>query len=177
MARTTTPSTIILHGDDTSRDRKDGKAQSAITPGEILDVSGTEDTGADDIKQVDPHDADAVKTSVSVALEDSHTGGGIDDDYSTDDHVDYKVLEAGDEFYGFVFDGSNAAGTGTDTSDNANISDGDYLVTYSGSGDNGSFRKFDSADGDAEGAKLVQAREDVDASAEATPQRIRLEVI
>lgn len=177
MVSKSNPDTVLLHGDDASGDRKDGEASGTITPGDHIELSGVQTSGAADERQFQRHSADGAKAAVRVALEYAKAGRSIDDDYSSGDHLEYQTLESGDEFYGFVFDGGNAGGAGTDLSANANISVGDRLVPYSGGGQDGTFRNLDTGNGDSEGAAVVEAVEAVDNSAGSSPARIKLEVL
>jgi len=171
------PQTILLEGDDDSYQRSNAEADGTITPGQIVEVTGTDTTAANDVDLVQRYSTSAQKCVLRVALEMAKTGKIISDDYADGDYLEYRVFESGDEFYGLVFDGTNAAGTGADLSANANISQGDRLVVYAGAGENGNLRNLDTANGDEEGAALVEALEDVDNSSGSTPARIRVKVI
>lgn len=171
------PQTILLEGDDDSYQRSNAEADGVITPGQIVEVTGTDTTAANDVDLVQRYSTSAQKCVLRVALEMAKTGKIISDDYADGDYLEYRVFESGDEFYGLVFDGTNAAGTGADLSANANISQGDRLVVYAGAGENGNLRNLDTANGDEEGAALVEALEDVDNSSGSTPARIRVKVI
>jgi len=171
------PDTILLEGDDDSYQRSNAEADGTITPGQIAEVTGVDTSAANDVELVQRYSTSAEKCSLRVALELAKTGKTIDDDYADGDYFEYRVFEPGDEFYGLVFDGDNAAGTGADLSANANISQGDRLVVYAGAGENGNLRNLDTGNGDAEGAAIVEALEDVDNSSGSTPARIRVKVI
>jgi hypothetical protein len=171
------PDTILLEGDDDSYQRENAEADGVVTPGQIVEVTGQDTSAANDVDLVQRYSTSAEKCVLRVALEMAKTGKTIDDDYADGDYFEYRTFESGDEFYGLVFDGTNAGGTGADLSANANISQGDRLVVYAGSGENGNLRNLDTGNGDAEGAALVEALEDVDNSTGSTPARIRVKVI
>jgi hypothetical protein len=158
MSRPEDPSTILLHGDDTSRYLKDGIAQAAITPGELLEVQGTEDTGADMARQLAPQSSAAVPVATRVALEYGHTGRGTDSDYETDDHVEYHHFKKGEEAYMWLADGENV------TVDDLLVSDG-----------TGALRAA-AGDGTEDAAAVFVATEAVD-NTSGSPARIRAEVI
>jgi len=169
-----TDDTILLHGPSEMYEvRKEGRANGTITPGRVLDYGGNNTDGPTTERNFTEHDTDAVRPR-HIALEQSYAGRGIDDEYSSGDALVYAILRAGMEVQAFVFDGSNAAGSGTDLSANANISVGDKLVGYSGGGETGCLRAFD---GDNEGAVVAEATEAVNNSAEASPARINVEVV
>lgn len=168
------PDTVLLHGDDDSGEIKEGEANGTITPGDVLELDGIQTSRGEDERQYVRNATDGDQER-RVALEFSHTGRGIGDDYSSGDGMLLKTLESGDEAYMFVFDGSNAGGSAPDVSSNANISVGDKLVPYSGGGQDGTLRQYDSANDD-EGAVLGEAVEAVDNSSSSSPARIRVEV-
>lgn len=175
MVTKTDPDTVLLHAKDD--DPKFGEASGTVTPGQLLELSGIQTSGANDERQFQRYSTSAEKCAVRVATEYEKTGRGIDDDYSSGDAMEYRTLESGDEFFGFVFDGDNAAGTGADLSANANISVGDRLVVYAGAGEDGNLRNLDTGNGDSEGAAIVEALEAVDNSSGGSPARIRVEVL
>lgn len=173
----TDPNTILLQGDDDSYQRSNAEADGVVTPGQIVEVTGTDTSAANDVDLVQRYSTSAEKCVLRVALNLAKTGKTIDEDYADGDYFEYRVFESGDKFNGLVFDGANAAGTGADLSTNANIAKGDRLVVYAGAGENGNLRKLDTANGDAEGAALVEATEAVDNSGGSTPARLEVEVI
>lgn len=173
----TDPNTILLEGDDDSYQRSNAEANGTVTPGQIVEVTGTDTSAANDVDLVQRYSTSAEKCVLRVALELAKTGKTITEDYADGDYLEYRVFESGDEFYGLVFDGDAAAGTGADLAANADISQGDRLVVYAGAGENGNLRNLDTGNGDAEGAALVEAKEDVDNSTGTSPSRIRVEVI
>lgn len=175
MVSKTDPDTVVLHSTDD--DPKFGEANGTVTPGQVLELDGIQTSRANDERQFIRYSTSAEKCAVRVATEYEKTGRGIDDDYSSGDALEYETLESGDEFFGLVFDGSNAAGTSADLSANANISVGDRLVVYAGNGENGNLRNLDTGNGDAEGAAIVEALEAVDNSSGSSPARIRVEVL
>lgn len=160
MARTEDPSTILLHGEDNSRDRKDGVAQAAITPGELVEVQGSVDTGADTSRQVGVQSGSGATVPTRVAIEYSHTGRGIDDDYAADEHMEYRHLKKGEEAYVFLAAGENVA------EDDLLVSDGA-----------GALRAIDTAGGDDVSSAIMVPTEAVDNSGGADPVRVRAEVI
>ena len=170
------PESVLLEGDDDSYQTESGIATAGITPGKLVDVTGYDTAGASDEPQISEYDTDGARILARFAMELAKTGKTIDDDYASDDYAEFRVFEAGEEAYGFVFDGSNAAGSGTDLSSNANLSVGDYVTTYSGGGDTGCVRKWVSGT-DPEGAKLAQVKEAVDNSGGGSAARVRLEVV
>lgn len=172
------PDTVILGGVD-ERQYEEGIVDGTVTPGDLIIRAGSQDVGAVTEEQVVRSDADGAKIVPRVAIEEQRGGVGrsLDDDYQDGDECSYVVAEPGDEFYMFVFGGSNAAGTSTDTSDNANISDGESLVAYSGSGQGGTLRALDTGDGDTQGAVLFEAQEGVDNSSSSSPARIKVKKV
>ena len=157
--------------------RHSGEANGTITPGQIIENAGTDTRGANDVDLFDRYSTSAEKCNVRVALELAKTGKTIDEDYADGDYLEYRTFESGDEFYGLVFDGDNAAGSSADLSANANISKGDRLVVYAGAGENGTLRNLDTGNGDSEGAAIVEAKEAVDNSSGSSPARIHVEVL
>ena len=174
----TDPNVITLQADDDSyQAQTNAEADGVITPGQIIENSGTDTTGANNVDLFQRVSTSAENIALRIALAYVNTGKTIDDDYADGDSLRYRSYESGDRFYGLVFDGTNAAGTSADLSANANISKGDRLVAYAGAGENGNFRKLDTANGDDEAAALVEAKEAVDNSSGSSPARIELEVL
>jgi len=173
----TNPDVVLLEGDDDSYQRSNAEADGVVTPGQLVEVTGVDTTAANDVELVQRYSTSAQKCSIRVALELAKTGKTIEDDYADGDYFEYRVFEPGDEFYGLVFDGDSAAGTSADLSANADISRGDRLVVYAGAGENGNLRALDTANGDEEGAAIVEALEDVDNSTGTSPARIEVKVI
>jgi len=171
------PDTVLLEGDDDSYQRSNAEADGVVTPGQLVEVTGEDTSAANDVDLVQRYSTSAEKCAMRVALELAKTGKTLEDDYADGDYFEYRVFEPGDVFYGLVFDGSNAAGTGADLSANANISQGDRLVVYAGAGENGNLRNLDTGNGDAEGAAIVEALESVDNSTGSDPARIEVQVI
>ena len=159
MPRTTDPSTIILHGDDTSRDRKDGVAQGEIEPGMLVEVTGGVDTGVDTTRELQAQSGDAVPVAFRLAMEYSHTGRGIDDTYEEDEHVEYRHFKAGEEGLAWLADGEEV------TEDDLLVSNGD-----------GTFRAAE-GDGSEDAAAIAVATEAVDNGAGEEPVRLRAEAI
>lgn len=166
MAKTN-PETVLLHGRDD--DTKDGVASAVITPGELVEQSGT---NADGDRQFQPHaTAPATDTEGAAlprfALEYGKAGKGIDEDYASGDHMEYRTGLAGDEFYAWLDAGEN-------------VSADDPLE----SAGNGALRQHTgSDDADAtttqtyyDGAIVAHAAEAVDNSGGGSPVRIRVEV-
>lgn len=159
MSRTQTPSTVILHGEDNSRDRKDAVAQEdGITPGNLVEVIGNEDSGADSIKQAQNHSTAAGEVIPRFAIEFAETGRGIDDDHDSGEYFAYRPFDTGEEVYAFLSVGE------TVTAGDALVSDGA-----------GALQASDPAN-DENGAIVGEALEDVDASGASNPLRIRVEV-
>jgi len=173
----TDPDVILLEGEDDSYQRSNFEADGTITPGQIVEYTGTDTSAANDVFLGQRYSTSAQKCNVRVALEQAKTGKTIDDDYDDGDYGETRTFQSGEEFYGLVFDGDNAAGSSADLSANANISQGDRLVVYAGAGENGNLRALDTGNGDSEGAALVEAKEDVDNSSGTSPARIRVEVL
>lgn len=171
------PNTILLEGDDDSYQKSNLEADGPITPGQIVEFTGVDSSAANDVFLGQRYSTSAEKCMVRVALELAKTGKTIDDDYADGEYGESRVFESGEEFYGLVFDGANAAGTGTDLAANADVALGDRLVVYAGAGEAGNLRALDTANGDAEGAAIVEAKEAVDNSTGSTPARIRVEVL
>lgn len=171
------PNVITVEGDDDSYQRDSGVATGTVTPGQILERNGTSAAGATDETQVQRNTSDGAVLVPRLAVELSKTGKSIDDDYADGDYIEWRVFESGDVAFLPIFDGSNAAGTGTDVSANADIAEDDYLVPYSGGGEDGNFRAFDSANGDTEGAKMFQALEGFDNSTGTSPAYILAEKV
>lgn len=171
------PDTILLEGDDDSYQRSNAEADGPITPGQIVEFTGVDTSAANDVYLGQRYSTSAEKCLVRVALELAKTGKTIEEDYVDGDYLETRAFESGEEFYGLVFDGANAGGTGADLSANANVSIGDRLVVYAGSGENGNLRALDTGNGDSEGAAIVEAKESVDNSGGSDPARIRVEVL
>jgi len=153
----TEPNTITIEGDDDSYQRESGVATGTVSPGQLVERNGSSSAGATDETQVQRNTSDGAVLVPRIAVELGKTGKTIDDDYADGDYIEWREFETGDVAYLPIFDGANAGGTGTDVSTNANIAEDDYLVPYSGSGEDGNFRAFDSGNGDTEGAKMFQA--------------------
>ena len=168
-----TPHRILLEGEDNSYQKDSGIADGVVSPGQLVDVSGTDTSGATTEFTFARNSTDGAVTVPRIAVELSKTGQTIDDDYADGDYLEFRTFQQGEEAYIQVFDGDNAGASGTDTSDNANIATGDYLVAYGGSGEQGTFRAYDSGDGDTEGLKLFQALEDQDNSGGTSPAFVR----
>lgn len=98
MSSSSTPKTIVLKGDYSIA--KERIAAGAITPGHHLALASSGKVAVC-----------AVKTNVplAVAVEQDFTGGSIATAYAADDTVNYRVLQPGDEFYGFLANGQNVA--------------------------------------------------------------------
>lgn len=171
------PDTVLLKGDDDSYQRDSGEADGTITPGQLIEDNGTDTSAATDVDLFQRVSTSAEKVQVRVAVELAKVGETLEDDYADGEYLEYRNMERGDQFYGLVFDGSNAAGTSADLSTNANISKGDRLVVYAGAGENGNLRNLDTGNGDAEGAALVEALEAVDNSTGSDPARIKVEAL
>lgn len=172
----TDPNKIVLEGDDDSYQRESGLTSSVVSPGQVLERNGTDSSAASDETQVQRNTTDGAVLVPRVALASAKLGKTIDDDYGSGDYAEWRVAESGDVYYLLVFDGGNAGGAGTDVSANANIAEDDYLVPYSGSGEDGNFRKWVSGT-DNEGTKMFQALEAQDNSAGTDPAFVRAEKV
>lgn len=171
------PDVILLHGRDD--EHAEGIATETFTPGAALSVTGVDTSRAKDRYEYSANDGSVAGARLVVALEDQHggTGKGIDEDYEDGQNVTAREVVPGDEFYGFIFDGSNAGGTAPDTSANATVTEGDELVYYAGAGDTvGTFRAYASGS-DSDGAIQVEALESVDNSDGSTPARCAFKVV
>lgn len=161
------PSTILLHGRDD--DRKDGSAGAAITPGELVERNGN---GTHDQPELQPHGTTPSTDTEGAALprfalEYSHTGRGIDDDYSSGDHVEYRSGLTGDEIYAWLDAGENVS-----TDDPLESAGNGALKIHDGSDDADSTTTQTYYDG----AIVAHAVEAVDNSGGSSPVRVRVEV-
>jgi len=168
--------TVLLRADDDPGTVKRDRANGTITPGDVIELGGVNTAGASTERNFTRVSTDAAGGPFRVALVYTTAGREKSDDYEAGDELRYLPLETGDEFDGFVFGGGNAGGAGTDVSGNANISTGDKLVTYSGGGQDGTLRAYDSANDDA-GSIVGVALEDVDNSGGSDPARIEVEAV
>jgi hypothetical protein len=90
--------TITLKGDPVRLERA---AAAAITPGMLIEL-----TSADALQA---HGTAGGSAATIFALEDENQGKEIGDAYSTDNQVLAAVFGPGDEVYGMLADGENAA--------------------------------------------------------------------
>lgn len=161
-----TPNTVVLHARD--RDPRDGIANATITPGELIEVTGT--SGSE--RLVQPHSsAPSTDTEGSAlprfALEYAKTGKGIDEDYPTDDAVEYRTCQTGDVVYTFINTGENASiDDPLESAGNGSLS----VHTGSSDADTTSTQTY------YDGAVVGHALESVDNSGGSSPVRIRVEV-
>lgn len=98
MTSSNTPKTIVLKGDYSVA--KEKIAAGAITPGHHIEL-----TSADKVQVCSA----ATDKPLAVAVEQDFTGGSISTAYAADDTVNYRVLQPGDEFYGFIANSQNVA--------------------------------------------------------------------
>jgi hypothetical protein len=166
--------TVLLRADDDPGTVKRDIANGTITPGDMIELGGLNTAGASEERNFTRVSTDAAGGPFYTALVYTTAGREKSDDYEAGDELRYLPLETGDEFDGFVFDGGNAGGAGTDLSANANISVGDKLVTYSGAGQDGTLRAYDADD---TGAIVGVAVEAVDNSGGTDPARIEVEAV
>lgn len=158
--------TITLHGRDS--DTKDGVANAVVTPGELLELAGTNSDGD---RQLQPHSSAPDlngngSAQPNFATEYSHTGGSIDDDYASGDHLEYRPCMAGDEVYAFIDAGQNVSeGAPLESAGNG------ALQEHSGLNPAG-----DGTDTMADDLIVGYAVEAVDNSGGSDPVRIRVEV-
>lgn len=162
-----TANTITLHARD--HDRRDGQAAAVITPGELLEVTGR--TSKDD-KTVQPHSSipstDTEGAAIPrFALEYAKTGKGIDDDYSTDDHVEYRTFLPGEEVFAWL-----DAGESVSSDDPLESAGNGALKIHDGSADSDTTTTQTYYDG----AIVAHAIEAVDNSGGGSPVRVRVEV-
>jgi len=154
-------------------EEKEGEATESITPGHLVEPANT------DTEQFQKHSTAAGPAEPVVATKAPYSGDPtndtetVDDAYANGDYMFAAGLKRYNRFLGFVFGGSNAAGAGADVAANANISEGDLLVSYG----NGALRKYDPGNGDSPGAVVARARKDEDNSGSATQARIVAEAL
>ncbi|MFA5049189.1 MAG: hypothetical protein WC516_09260 [Patescibacteria group bacterium] len=82
------------------------KAAAAITPGMLVEESGTAGT-------IKKHASAATFAMPMFAIEDEKQGKGIDDAYATDDKVQVWIPGRGDQVYALLEDNSQAITIGT----------------------------------------------------------------
>ena len=80
--------TILLKGDPL---RKEGKANAAITPGDLIERMST--------GNVRKHASAGQNNNRLFAVEDDLQGNGVSDNYSTNNKVQFVAARAGDEIY------------------------------------------------------------------------------
>jgi hypothetical protein len=137
------PNTILLHGRDS--DIRRGVADATITPGDVVQYSGTESSGELQFTRLNTDDA----VDVMVAEESADAGRGIDDDYSDGDYMEARAPLPGEQFYMWLIAGGDAT-----ASSDANVSVGDVLapsgtdgtLEAAGSNSNGSFVAVEAVD-------------------------------
>lgn len=154
------PDTVIIK----ARDDEVFKAEAAgtVTPGDAIEVSGEQTSGAKALDQVQRQSTDAEGgAAFLVAIEQRGQGGrGKDDDYSSGDLVDYVRPLPGDELDCF----HNTA---------EDISFGDKLVL---SGD-GTLRGLNTAGGDVDADVVAEAKGAVSNSTGTAKTRMHIRVI
>lgn len=145
--------TITLHQRDSHV--YDGQADGAVTPGELLEQTGV----SGDLPTYGAHSGAAEQAAPRFAIEYSHTGMTVDDDYADGDHLELRKGLPGDEFYAFLDAG-------------ASVTPGDQLV----SAGNGALQAV-TGDGSDQGVVVCEALETVDNGAGGSPVRIEIEVV
>lgn len=143
--------TIKLHARDNHV--YDGEASATVTPGELIEVSGV--SGNDLTYQ--PHSTAGGSAAGHFAVEYSHTGKGVDDDYASGDHMELHKALTGDQVYAWLAAGEN-------------VGTGDFLV----SAGNGALQ---AGDGTQDAVHVCKPVESVDNSGGASPVRIKVEVV
>lgn len=98
MTSSTTPKTIVLKGDYSIA--KEAIASGAITPGHHIARASTGKVAVAGATTDIP---------MAIAVEQDFTGGSISTAYAADDTVNFRVLQPGDEFYGFLANSENVA--------------------------------------------------------------------
>jgi len=166
-----TSNKIVMGGPEA--DEKEGEATESITPGHLIEPANG------DYEQFKKHATAAGPAEPLVATKAAYSGDpttsaeAVEDAYTNGEYMFAAGLKRFNRSLGLVFGGSNAAAAGADVATNANITEGDLLVSYG----NGALRKYDPGNGDAPGAVVGRAREDVDNSGSATQARIVWEAI
>lgn len=161
----------IVMGGPTATE-KEGEAAESITPGHLVEYA------PGNLEQFQKHSTQGgvaepfVATKVPYSGDPTDGAEAVEDAYAATDYMFVAGLRRFNRVLGLVFGGSNAAGTGADVASNANISKGDFLVSYG----NGAVRAYDAAN-DSPGAVIGVAREDVDNSGAAEQSRLVYEVI
>lgn len=152
------PHRIRLHGRDD--DRREGVATAAVSPGNLIELTG-ETAGVATEAQVQNHSTAAeVGAAVAIAVEYSMTGRDITDDYQADDNLHYFYGLRGERYY-------VAHATDEDVAYN------DPLVS---AGD-GTLRALDTAGGDTAPATIFRAREAVTNAGDGTRKMFIAEVV
>ncbi|GGM64345.1 hypothetical protein J2752_000447 [Halarchaeum rubridurum] len=161
----------IVMGGPTATE-KEGEAAESITPGHLVEyVSGN-------LEQFQKHSTAGGVAEPLVATKAPYSGDpttdieSVEDAYAGGDYVFVAGLKRFIRVLGLLFGGSNAAGAAPDVAANADITAGDFLVSYG----NGAVRKYDSSN-DSPGAVIGVAREDVDNSGSASQARLVYEVL
>lgn len=143
------PKTVIIRAQN--GERSDGVASAAITPGMLIEMSGTEGTE----RTYQPHSTAGGETLSDFAIQ-GKAGRGIEQDYPSGAYIEHKAFQPGDEVYALLATGSNVAV-------------GDQLVSK-GDGTLG-------ASGGGGGAPIALATESIDNSGGSGAVRIVAEVI
>lgn len=160
------PNTVLLHGRDD--DRKDGEANGTITPGELIEISGS---GSKEDKTFVVHSTapstDTEGAAVPRFALEAKAGRGIDDDYSSGDYLEYRTGLTGDEIYAWLDTGENAS-----IDDPLESAGNGALAVHTGSDDTDTTTTQTYYDG----AIVAHATEAVDNSGGSSPVRIKVEV-
>lgn len=152
-----TPHRVRLRGRDDFV--QEGVASATITPGDLVEISGTSSTVSEELQFQRQSTAAEVNGPIYFSIEYAMTGRGIDDDYSSGDALKYYPADRGEVYYGF----HNTA---------EDIAVGDDLVT---AGD-GTVRALDTAGGDSASAVIAEARSAVANASGTAKSRVEIEV-
>lgn len=151
MPSNTDPKTILLAGDPIAYE-KISASGSAITPGQLIEVTSND--------EVQEHSTASGNAQPAFARAEEYAGGSIDDDYDAGDTVPYYVGRSGDQFYAWL-------ATGND------ISTGDYLE----SDGNGDLQAHTAVDTSVQVEAIVcRAVEDLN-NTSGSPSRIKVEIV
>lgn len=96
------PNTIVIRGRDA--ERYDGVADGAITPGMLIEPTGTTET---DLTYA-AHSTAGGAAGARFALA-GKAGRSISDDYADGEYIEYKHFLGGDEAYALLAAGENAS--------------------------------------------------------------------
>lgn len=154
----TTPNTITLKG---CPDRKELVAGGTITPGHLLKRNSS--------NELVVHPNAAQDAGAIFALEDDLQGHGIDDNYSSGDHVQAGYADFGDEIYAWLKAGSTAVVVGDELASAGNGSLQKFVPQAVNEGGAANYTIYPRA-------VVAVALENIDNSGGGTDVRIRVEV-